>query len=60
MAPYDKNSNQRWALDGQKIVNRANTKRCLDISGSDMKDGAKVIPFDYKGGANQHWEIVYV
>ncbi len=60
LAPYDKSGSQRWAVEGDKIVNRANKLRCLDIQAGNTEDGAAVIPYDFKGNANQRWEIVYV
>nr|UCK81496.1 ricin lectin domain-containing protein 5 [Arenicola marina] len=55
LTPYDPQGNQRWALVGERIINLAHPHRCLDISGANSGDGAKVIAYDYKGSSNQHW-----
>nr|UCK81493.1 ricin lectin domain-containing protein 2 [Arenicola marina] len=60
VAPYDPRSNQRWALQGNKIVNLAHPKRCVDISGANKSDGASLIAYDYKGSPNQHWQTDYI
>lgn len=36
-----------------------NSGKVLDVSGGSAYDGANVIIYDYHGGANQQWRIVY-
>jgi len=48
----------QWRLEGQKIVNGLG--EVLDIKGESKSDGAELVSYDYKNGANQHWRIEYV
>lgn len=36
-----------------------NSGKVLDVSGGSAYDGANVIIYDYHGGANQQWRIIY-
>eukprot|EP00918_Siedleckia_nematoides_P069766 GHVU01152133.1.p1 GENE.GHVU01152133.1~~GHVU01152133.1.p1 ORF type:complete len:263 (-),score=55.59 GHVU01152133.1:820-1608(-) len=51
------NSNQLWQSSGDRISNRENSDRVIDISGANSDPGAEVIVWDYNGGDNQHWEF---
>ena len=54
------NKKQFWCIDGNKIVNRHNSKQVLDVKGANSDSGAEVCCWDYSGAKNQHWQIEYV
>lgn len=58
MLPFNNRPPQHWRLVGNRIMK--NQQDCLDISGGNKSDGAKVISYPYKGSVNQHWRLEYV
>jgi len=58
MMPFKNQPHQHWRLVGNRITK--NSQECLDISGSNMSDGADVISYHYQGSVNQHWHVEYV
>jgi hypothetical protein len=60
MQPYRGDPRQQWRLEGNRIVNRMYPMECFDIERAEMRDGALVIAWPYKGSRNQHWRIDYV
>jgi len=58
MMPYSGSPHQKWTVSANRIMK--NQIECLDIAGESRNDGAKVISFQYKGSANQHWRFEYV
>nr|UCK81497.1 ricin lectin domain-containing protein 6 [Arenicola marina] len=61
LAPFQPGDlDQMWTIYDQKIVNRVNPDRVLDIKGQETKNGAKLISFKWNGGENQRWLQEYV
>ena len=52
------NPNQLWCISGERINNRENDNRVIDIKGQNSDLGAEVISWDYNGGDNQHWKCI--
>jgi len=60
LQPFRGDPRQQWLIQGNRVVNRMFPGECLDIARKEMRDGAQVIAWAYKGSINQHWRIEYV
>jgi beta-glucanase (GH16 family) len=49
------NSAQRFTLTGAGDLVNLNANRCVDVSGWNVNNGAKLVLWDCHGGANQKW-----
>merc|ERR1712083_1165910 len=51
-------ANQKWTIDGNKIID-VNAGKCLEVMGSNsVSNGANVDIWTCNGGANQHWAVL--
>jgi hypothetical protein len=61
LQPHDPTIDSRkWVKSGQKIVNKADPGKVLDIKGGDSGKGAKLQAWDYNAVENQHWRFEYL
>ena len=56
--PYKKL--QQWKISGQKIQNRHDLNKVLEVSDGSKDSGAKVVTGTYNSEQKQHWEISHV
>ena len=49
----------RWQVSGCMVQSRQQPKKVLDIIKCDPNPGARVGLEEYRGGANQHWNLEY-
>jgi len=60
MQPFRGDARQLWMFQGNRITNKYNPNEVLDIERAEQRDEARVIAWNYNGGANQHWRMDYV
>ena len=51
--------NQKLVVAGDRVCTRDNQNRVLDVANNKQEPGATVCAWDYNGGNNQRWDIVY-
>ena len=60
MQPFQSGrTHQQWIIVGDRIQNRYDASRVLDIAKASNRNGAQVCAYTFNGGDNQRWTFEY-